>query len=102
VIGIANAKEPPGGNPAEGGVLLVENGALMYRGSEGTVTVIAPLEDVTFINADRWDVHVAGPRRQQRPQRSGNANQANAFPEGRAESQSRSHHPAAGGFAELP
>jgi len=30
-IGIANAKEAPCGNPAEGGVLFVENGALMYR-----------------------------------------------------------------------
>ena len=42
VIGIANAKEPPSINPAEGGVLFVENGALKYRGTHGTVTVIAP------------------------------------------------------------
>ncbi len=42
VIGIANAKEAPSVNPAEGGVLFVENGALKYRGSQGTVTVIAP------------------------------------------------------------
>jgi hypothetical protein len=42
VIGIANAKEVPCGNPAEGGVLFVKNGALMYRGSGGTVTEIAP------------------------------------------------------------
>ena len=42
VIGIANAKEAPSVSPAEGGVLFVEDGALKYRGSEGTVTVIAP------------------------------------------------------------
>jgi hypothetical protein len=42
VIGIANAKEAPSVNPAEGGVLFVEDGALKYRGSKGTVTVIAP------------------------------------------------------------
>ena len=41
VIGIANAKEAPSAT-AEGGVLFVEDGALKYRGSEGTVTVIAP------------------------------------------------------------
>ena len=42
VIGIANAKESPSVTPAEGGVLFVEDGALKYRGSAGTVTVIAP------------------------------------------------------------
>ena len=42
VIGIANAKEAPSVTPAEGGVLFVEDGALKYRGSAGTVTVIAP------------------------------------------------------------
>jgi hypothetical protein len=42
MIGIANAKEAPCVNPAEGGVLFVKNGALMYRGSGGTVTEIAP------------------------------------------------------------
>jgi hypothetical protein len=42
VIGIANAKEAPSATPAEGGVLFVEDGALKYRGSAGTVTVIAP------------------------------------------------------------
>ena len=42
VIGIANAKEAPSLNPAEGGVLFVEDGALKYRGSNGTVTEIAP------------------------------------------------------------
>jgi hypothetical protein len=42
VIGIANAKEAPSATPAEGGVLFVEDGALKYRGSEGTVKVIAP------------------------------------------------------------
>jgi hypothetical protein len=41
VVGIANAKEAPSVNPAEGGVLFVEEGALKYRGSNGTVTVIA-------------------------------------------------------------
>ncbi len=42
VIGIANAKEAPSVSPAEGGILFVEDGALKYRGSQGTVTVIAP------------------------------------------------------------
>jgi hypothetical protein len=42
VIGIANAVDPGTVTPAGGGVLYVENGALMYRGSEGTVTMIAP------------------------------------------------------------
>ena len=42
VIGIADAEEAPSLNPAEGGVLYVEDGALKYRGSRGTVTVIAP------------------------------------------------------------
>jgi hypothetical protein len=42
VIGIANAKEAPSVSPADGGVLFVEDGALKYRGSGGTVTVIAP------------------------------------------------------------
>jgi hypothetical protein len=41
VIGIANAKEAPSVNPGEGGVLFVEDGALKYRGSQGTVSVIA-------------------------------------------------------------
>jgi hypothetical protein len=41
VIGIANVKEAPSVSPAEGGVLFVEDGALKYRGSGGTVTVIA-------------------------------------------------------------
>lgn len=42
VIGIANAKEAPSVNPAEGGILFVKDGALKYRGSNGTVTEIAP------------------------------------------------------------
>ena len=42
VIAIANASAAPTGNPAGGGILYVEDGALKYRGSEGTVTVIAP------------------------------------------------------------
>jgi hypothetical protein len=42
VIAIANATVVPSVNPAGGGVLYVENGALTYRSSNGTVTVIAP------------------------------------------------------------
>jgi hypothetical protein len=42
VFGIANATTVPTGNPTGGGVLYVENGALKYRGSSGTVTTIAP------------------------------------------------------------
>ena len=42
VIAIANATVAPSVNPRDGGILYVEDGALKYRGSEGTVTVIAP------------------------------------------------------------
>ena len=42
VIAIANATVAPARNPASGGILYVEHGALKYRGSSGTVTVIAP------------------------------------------------------------
>jgi hypothetical protein len=42
VIGIGNVESAPSVNPDEGGVLYVEDGALKYRGSQGTVTVIAP------------------------------------------------------------
>lgn len=42
VIAIANATTVPSTPPTGGGVLYVENGALMYRGSSGTVTTIAP------------------------------------------------------------
>jgi hypothetical protein len=42
VVAIANALVAPSGNPAGGGILYVEGGALKYRGSNGTVTVIAP------------------------------------------------------------
>ena len=42
VIAIANAAVAPAGNPADGGILYVEDGALKYRGSSGTVTVLAP------------------------------------------------------------
>ncbi len=42
VIAIANATVAPSVNPAGGGILYVEDGALKYRGSNGTVTVIAP------------------------------------------------------------
>lgn len=42
VIAIANASVAPTVNPAGGGILYVEDGALKYRGSNGTVTPIAP------------------------------------------------------------
>jgi hypothetical protein len=42
VIAIANVSVAPSVNPAGGGILYVEGGALMYRGSEGTITIIAP------------------------------------------------------------
>lgn len=42
VIAIANASVAPTVNPAGGGILYVEDGALKYRGSNGTVTTIAP------------------------------------------------------------
>jgi hypothetical protein len=42
VIAIANASVAPSVSPAGGGILYVEGGALKYRGSNGTVTVIAP------------------------------------------------------------
>jgi hypothetical protein len=42
VIAIANAVVAPTVNPADGGILYVEDGALRYRGPSGTVTTIAP------------------------------------------------------------
>ncbi|AGP56194.1 hypothetical protein M271_23420 [Streptomyces rapamycinicus NRRL 5491] len=42
VIGMANATTVPTTNPVGGGVLYPEGGALKWRGSSGTVTVIAP------------------------------------------------------------
>lgn len=42
VIGIRNATAIPSGNPANGGVLYVEAGALKWKGSAGTVTELAP------------------------------------------------------------
>ena len=42
VIAIANATVVPAVNPAGAGILYVEDGALKYRGSSGTVTEIAP------------------------------------------------------------
>lgn len=42
VMAIANASVAPSVNPAGGGILYVQDGALKYRGSNGTVTVIAP------------------------------------------------------------
>jgi hypothetical protein len=41
-IVIANAAAAPTHNVAGAGILYVENGALMFRGSNGTVTQIAP------------------------------------------------------------
>jgi len=41
VVFIANAVTVPSTNPAAGGLLYVEAGALKYRGSSGTVTTIA-------------------------------------------------------------
>lgn len=42
VLGMRNAATLPTSNPASGGVLYVDAGALKYRGSAGTVTTIAP------------------------------------------------------------
>ena len=42
VLAIGNAIVTPSVNPAGGGVLYIENGALKYRGSGGPVTTIAP------------------------------------------------------------
>lgn len=42
VIGIANALTAPSTNPTGGGVLYASAGALVWRGSAGTVTTIAP------------------------------------------------------------
>ena len=41
-IGLGNAATVPSTNPTDGGVLYAEGGALKWRGSSGTVTVIAP------------------------------------------------------------
>jgi hypothetical protein len=41
IVFIANAGTAPNANPAGGGVLYVEGGALKWRGSSGTVTTIA-------------------------------------------------------------
>ncbi|MGW2932970.1 hypothetical protein ACWDA7_14130 [Streptomyces sp. NPDC001156] len=42
VILVANTTAAPASNPVGGGYLYVESGALKFRGSSGTVTVIAP------------------------------------------------------------
>jgi hypothetical protein len=42
VIAIANATVAPSVSPAGGGILYVQDGALKYKGSNGTVTTIAP------------------------------------------------------------
>lgn len=39
---LQNATQTPSGNPANGGYLYVSGGALVYRGSGGSVTSIAP------------------------------------------------------------
>lgn len=40
VIAIANASVPPSVNPAGGGILYVEEGALKYRGPNGVTTIV--------------------------------------------------------------
>ncbi len=42
VIYVPNASTNPSSNPTGGGILYVDAGALTYRGSGGTVTVIGP------------------------------------------------------------
>jgi hypothetical protein len=42
VIFIANGTTVPSSNPTGGGILYVEGGSLKFRGSSGTVTVLAP------------------------------------------------------------
>lgn len=42
VVAIPNAMTVPGTNPSGGGVLYVESGALKYRGSSGTITILGP------------------------------------------------------------
>jgi len=42
VIYVANAPRSPKTNPDSGGILYVDGGALMYRGSSGRVTTLAP------------------------------------------------------------
>ncbi|MFF5433413.1 hypothetical protein ACFY5K_25660 [Streptomyces griseofuscus] len=42
VVGIANALTVPASNASSGGVLYAQGGALKWRGSNGTITTIAP------------------------------------------------------------
>jgi len=42
VLSMKNSATPPSTNPTGGGIIYTEAGALKYRGSSGTVTVIAP------------------------------------------------------------
>jgi len=42
VVAIANATVAPTVNPAGAGILFVQDGALKYRGPNGTITVVAP------------------------------------------------------------
>jgi len=41
VLGMLNASVVPSTNPASGGVIYIEAGALKYRGSAGTITTLA-------------------------------------------------------------
>lgn len=42
VVFISNSTVTPTANPVGGGILYVENGALKYRGPNGTVTTLGP------------------------------------------------------------
>ncbi|MEV7240469.1 hypothetical protein AB0N92_04285 [Streptomyces sp. NPDC093248] len=42
VLAMANATTAPAGTPSGGGIVYIEAGALKYKGSSGTVTVLAP------------------------------------------------------------
>lgn len=42
VVAVGNAATAPASNPTGGGVLYAEGGALKWRGSNGTITTIAP------------------------------------------------------------
>jgi hypothetical protein len=41
ILALDNVTAAPTLSPTSGGVIYVENGALMYRGSSGTVTQLA-------------------------------------------------------------
>lgn len=42
VLFVANAVTVPASNPSGGGIVYTDSGALKYRGSSGTVTILAP------------------------------------------------------------